>query len=70
MFNISPDIAADIILQLSEERLALFFRMVDCILLRSITEWPKRIQDNVDKNCLESEIGCVYNMWTGFYQKK
>jgi hypothetical protein len=50
MFNNSPDITADIILQLSEERLALFFRMVDCILLRSITEWPKRIQD---KNMLK-----------------
>jgi hypothetical protein len=45
MFDASADIAADIISQLSEERLLLFFRMVDCILVRSMTKWPKRIQD-------------------------
>ncbi len=31
--------------QLSEERLSLFLRMVDSVLLRSIMEWPKRIRD-------------------------
>jgi hypothetical protein len=31
--------------QLSEERLSLFLRMVDSVLLRSVMEWPKRIQD-------------------------
>lgn len=31
--------------QLSDERLSVFFRMVDSILLLSIMEWPKRIQD-------------------------
>jgi hypothetical protein len=45
MFQNSSDNAADIILQLSEQRLALFFRMVECILIRSVTKWPKRIQD-------------------------
>ena len=45
MFHNSSEIAADIILQLSEERLALFFRMVECIFIRSVTKWPKRIQD-------------------------
>ena len=45
MFDNSPDVAAEIILQLSEERLALFFRMVECVLIRSVTKWPKRVQD-------------------------
>jgi hypothetical protein len=45
MFHNSSDDAADIILQLSEERLALFFRMVECILIRSVTKWPKCVQD-------------------------
>ena len=45
MFDNSPDVAAEIILQLSEERLALFFRMVKCVLIRSVTKWPKRVQN-------------------------
>ena len=45
MFDSSPDVAADIILQLLEERLALFFRMIECVLIRSVTKWQKRIQD-------------------------
>ena len=45
MFDNSHDVAAEIILQLSEERLALFFRMVECVLIRSVTKWPKRVQD-------------------------
>ena len=45
IFGISPNIASDRISQLSEERLSLFLRMVDSILIRSIVKWPKRIQD-------------------------
>jgi hypothetical protein len=41
----SPDIASERTLQLSEERLSLFLRMVDSILIRSIVKWPKRIKD-------------------------
>jgi hypothetical protein len=45
IFGTSPNIASDRISQLSEERLSLFLRMVDSILIRSIVKWPKRIQD-------------------------
>jgi hypothetical protein len=45
IFGTSSDTASNRILELSEERLSLFLRMVDSILIRSIVKWPKRIQD-------------------------
>jgi hypothetical protein len=51
-FDISGTIPIEKISQLSDEILSVFFRMVDSVLLTSIMEWPKRIQDKEDLKSL------------------